>query len=162
MQNQWRIQDFPDWPQFLKGCTNLSFCKIFAENLMKTKELGPRSHNTHIPFLDPPMRITICEELTEFIFDDDGRHWLDVRMPGCCRIGFWRKNSENNNYFMWFMFQLKIFVKKESVNRDFSEWSRSLIEFSDFSSIQRILKITETWIGMNVKNLSATCVLLAL
>ena len=59
---QWRIQDFPDrvgggiadpsiWGE------NLSFSKIFAENCMKMKEIGPGACVLAPPPLDPPMLV---------------------------------------------------------------------------------------------------------
>ena len=40
---QWLIVDFPkSGANFRRGCTNLLFCKNFAEKCMKVKEFGPR------------------------------------------------------------------------------------------------------------------------
>ena len=48
---QWRIQDFPDggtYPQ--GGGANLLFGKIFLENCMKMKEIGPRGGGGALPW----------------------------------------------------------------------------------------------------------------
>ena len=43
-------------PTHKSGCTNLLFCKFFAENCMKMKEIGPQGGGgarVHAPSLDP-------------------------------------------------------------------------------------------------------------
>ena len=54
---QWRIQDFPKkGANSQSGCANLLFCKFFAENCMKMKEIGPQGGGgarVHAPSLDP-------------------------------------------------------------------------------------------------------------
>ena len=52
-----------------KGQKSILFGKIiFAENCMKTKEIGPRGRRAHVPsaLLDPPMNKNNSLEITLF------------------------------------------------------------------------------------------------
>ena len=58
----------PPTPKGDGGSANLLFCKFFAENCMKMKELVPGGVRSWRPLLDPPLKLACCTYVRVCVF----------------------------------------------------------------------------------------------